>query len=158
MTRCLIMNVLLAVLWLLLLSGGLVDFGVGMIIGFILLFLFRPILDSAEYTRRVLAVLAFIGVFLREFVASNWSLARAVVFRRDESLHPNFIQFDVSGMQPWEILLLSHCITLTPGTTTVDLVDNGRTLVVHAFDADDPEAVRHGIENTLKSAILRFSR
>lgn len=148
----------MAILWLLLQGGELVDFLAGMVIGFILLYLFQTVLQSRNYVRRVLAFFGFVGVFLKEFLKSNLVIAGSVLWRPIEDIHPNFITFDVSGMDRWEIFLLSQCITLTPGTTTVDLINDDRTLVVHAFDADDPHEVRRSIELTLKSAILRFSR
>jgi len=151
-------NIVMAILWLLLQGGGLIDFIVGLIIGFVLLFIFQSILQSRDYVRRVLAFFVFLGVFLAEFIKSNLNIAGSVLWRPLDDIHPNFITFDVTGMEPWEIFLLSQCITLTPGTTTVDLIDDDQTLVVHAFDADDPDAVRAGIERSLKSAILRFSR
>jgi multicomponent Na+:H+ antiporter subunit E len=152
------MNVAVAVLWLFLAKGGLVSFGIGLIIGFVLLATFKPVLGSADYVRRVWAFFAFLLVFTREFVQSNVVIAKAALLRRVEDIHPNFITYDVSGMELWEIFLLSQCITLTPGTTTVDLIDDGNTLIVHAFDADDPDEVRQAIDQTLKYAILRFSR
>jgi len=153
-----VINIIMAILWLLLQGGGLLDFFAGLVIGFILLYLFQAILQSRAYVRRVLAFFTFVGVFLREFVKSNLIIAGSVLWCPVEDIHPNFITFDVTGMDRWEIFLLSQCITLTPGTTTVDLIDDDRTLVVHAFDADDPNAVRESIEKSLKSAILRFSR
>ena len=158
MMKSLVMNVLVAVIWLFLMRGGLVSFIIGMITGFIFLSVFRQVLGSADYTRRVMAFFRFIWVFAREFVLSNITIAKSVVMTPLESIHPNFITYDVEGMRPWEIFLLSQCITLTPGTTTVDLVDEGKTLIVHAFDADAPDEIRESIDQTLKQAILDFSR
>lgn len=158
MSRSFLVNLALAVLWLLLWGGGVLNFVVGWILGFLLLFSFRSILQSHQYTRRCLAFGRFLWVFLREFIWSNLVLARAILLQHRETLHPNFIEVDVSDLQSWEILLLSHCITLTPGTTAVDLVENGRVLIIHAFDGDNPESLRKGIEGTLKGAILEFSR
>jgi len=153
-----LVNVLVAVLWLLLMGGGVMEFAFGMVLGFLLLTLFRWVLNSEDYVRRVLAFIAFVMVFLREFLKSNLVVAAAVLFRPVEDIHPNFLTLDVRDMKHWEIYVLSQCITLTPGTTTVDLIEDGKTLVVHAFDADDPDEVRKSIRTTLKSAILRFSR
>jgi multicomponent Na+:H+ antiporter subunit E len=153
-----VINIIMAILWLLLQGGGLVNFLAGLVIGFILLYIFQSILQSRTYVRRVLAFFWFGWVFLTEFIKSNLSIAGSVLWSPIEEIHPNFITFDVTGMDRWEIFLLSQCITLTPGTTTVDLINEDRTLVVHAFDADDPDEVRRNIETSLKSAILRFSR
>ncbi len=158
MNRSLLMHVSVAVLWLLLSGGGLVSFAIGLLLGYLLLLTFQSLLGSEQYVRRVWQFFVFLYVFIREFVQSNVVIAKAVIFRDVEDMHPNFITYDVSGMELWEIFLLSQCITLTPGTTTVDLIDNNNTLIVHAFDADNPDEVRASIDQTLKQAILRFSR
>lgn len=158
MMRSFLMHLGMAGLWLLLSGGGLVSFVIGLILAFALLMLSHSVLGSEAYVRRVSAFVVFVLVFIREFVVSNLIIAKAVLLRDNEDIHPNFITYDVSGMEMWEIFLLSQCITLTPGTTTVDLVDDGQTLIVHAFDADDPDEVRRSIDSSLKQAILRFSR
>jgi multisubunit Na+/H+ antiporter MnhE subunit len=116
-------------------------------------------LSPGAAERAIPAPLAqFIQVFLREFTLANFSVARAVLFQSRETLHPNFITYDVTGLSPLETLLLSYCITLTPGTTAVDLEDEGRTLIIHALDAHDPERVRGNIDTTLRKALLRCTR
>ncbi|MEM1157044.1 MAG: Na+/H+ antiporter subunit E [Verrucomicrobiota bacterium] len=158
MNKSIVMHLGLASLWLLLTGGGPVSFIIGLAIAYGLLALFKSVLGSEDYVRRVAAFLIFLLVFLREFLQSNFAVAKAVLFRASEDIHPNFITYDVADMKSWEIFLLSHCITLTPGTTSVDLIDGGNTLIVHAFDADEPDEVRLQIDSTLKQAILRFSR
>jgi multicomponent Na+:H+ antiporter subunit E len=153
------MNLLIAVLWLLLSQEpGPIDFLFGFAVGFGLLTLFRPVLRSESYIRRSLAFVRFMAVFLREFVIANMKVAYAVLFRSRESLHPNFVTYDTSKLRPNEILILSYCITLTPGTTTVDITDDFQMLVFHALDADDPNQIRASIDRRLKTAIVRFTR
>jgi multicomponent Na+:H+ antiporter subunit E len=153
------MNLLVAVIWLLLSQEpGPVDFVFGFIVGFIMLALFRPVLRSEAYVRRSLAFIRFLAVFLREFVIANLKVAYTVLFRSRASLHPNFVTYDTSGLRPHEILILSYCITLTPGTTTVDIAEDFKVLIFHALDADNPDQIRAGIDRRLKTAILRFTR
>ena len=158
MSRSFILNIGLALLWLSLFGGGFIAFVIGMLVGFILLYLFRPVLGSQDYIRRTLAFISFLWVFLREFINSNLSVARVVLFSRREDINPNFITYDVRGLNSWEIYLLSQCITLTPGTVTIDLIEEGSTLVIHSLDANDPDAVRQSIDQSLKAAILGFTR
>ncbi|HCQ57063.1 MAG TPA: Na+/H+ antiporter subunit E, partial [Sulfitobacter sp.] len=49
--------------------------------------------------------------------------------------------------EPEAITILAGTITLTPGTVSADLSDNGRYLLVHALDATDPDAVRDEIKD-----------
>lgn len=153
-----IMNLVIAEIWQLLSGAGMVGFGTGLVIGFVLLSIFPNLLGSHEYVRRVLAFFRFLGIFLREFVISNLVIAKAVLFRKREDIHPNFLTYNIDGMRPWEVFLLSQCITLTPGTTAVEIDPDFQSMVIHAFDADDPDAVRESIDRTLKAAILAFAR
>lgn len=158
--KALALNLVIAVIWLLL-SGGrsTADFFIGFSIGFAMLVAFNAVLPGADdYPRRCLAFVRFALIFAREFVSANLSVARIVLFQRKESLHPNFIRYDVSGLRPGEILLLSYCITLTPGTTAVHVSDDFRALVIHALDADAPDTIRRQIDERLKTPMLRFTR
>jgi multicomponent Na+:H+ antiporter subunit E len=158
--KALALNLVIAVIWLLLSSRrSMADFFIGFGMGFAMLTAFNAVLPgAADYPRRCLALLRFGLIFAREFVSANLSVARIVLFERKEALHPNFIRYDVRDLRPGEILLLSYCITLTPGTTAVHVSDDFQTLVIHALDADAPEAIRRQIDERLKTPILRFTR
>lgn len=153
------LNLILAVIWLFLQSEAtLRDFVVGSVLGFGLLALFRPVLRSDDYVRRVLAAAAFTWVFAREFVVSCLELIYYTLFVPASRLRPEFLIYDVRGMNRVEILMLSHCISLTPGTNTVDVSQDFTRLYLHVLDCPDPEAVRRKIDNTLKRGILAFTR
>jgi multicomponent Na+:H+ antiporter subunit E len=157
--RSLLLNLLLAVIWLLLQSEpSLAGFAVGYALGFGLLLLFQPLLNSGDYTRRMLAGAAFAGVFLREFLLSCLHLVRLTLFTPVSRLRPDFIIYDVSGLTRTEILLLSHCVSLTPGTNTVDISQDFQRLYLHVLDCPDPVAVRDSIDRTLRRGILAFTR
>jgi multicomponent Na+:H+ antiporter subunit E len=153
------LNLTIAVIWLLLsqapTAGG---FAVGYAIGFALVAAFRGVIGGETYIRRSLAFVTFLIVFTREFLVANIKVAGTVLFRSREALHPNFITYDVTGLTRPEILLLSYCISLTPGTTTVDVTPDFNTLVLHALDADQPDQARAEIDRTLKRSILAFTR
>jgi multicomponent Na+:H+ antiporter subunit E len=153
------LNVAVALIWLLLSEESTpVTFGIGFVIGFVFLGVFRPILGSDHYVRAVVAFSRFLVIFSREFIVANAKVISAVLFRSKHSLHPNFITYDVGGLSRPEILLLSYCISLTPGTTTVDVAEDFRTLIIHVLDADSPDEIRAAIDRTLKDSILRFTR
>jgi multicomponent Na+:H+ antiporter subunit E len=153
------LNLTIAVMWLLLSqspSGAV--FVVGYAIGFVLVAAFRGIIGGETYVRRSVAFVTFLLVFTREFLVANVKVAGTVLFRSREALQPNFITYDVTGLTRPEIVLLSYCISLTPGTTTVDVTPDFKTLVLHALDADQPDQARAEIDRTLKRSILAFTR
>lgn len=110
-----------------------------------------------RFLRRGVGFLRFCGVFTAALAGSTWSVALAVL-RGREALHPNLVTLDTRGLGAFEVLLLTHCITLTPGTTSVQVAEDLSWILVHALDGRDPEAVRQEIGSTLQRAILGFTR
>lgn len=131
---------------------------VGYLLGFGLLYLFRSALPSESYTRRLVAFGTFLLVFSRELIVSNLQLAWIVLTRPVASLSPQIFTYSVEGLKPLEILLLSHAISLTPGTATVDVEDGFRTLRLHTIDSRDLDATRRAIRDNLERRILAFTR
>ncbi len=54
------------------------------------------------------------------------------------------------------ISLLAGTITMTPGTLTADVSADGRTLLVHALHAPDPDAVRDEIKTRYEARLKRI--
>lgn len=155
----LLLNLLVAVIWLLLQTQpSIFDFIVGFAMGFGSLLLFKPVLGSEAYVRKTLAAVAFFGVFSREFLKACGQLFWQTLFVPIDRLRPAFLIYDVSGMTPVEILLLSHTISLTPGTNTVDISHDFKRLYLHVLDCPDSKAVVASIDQTLKRGILAFTR
>ena len=55
--------------------------------------------------------------------------------------------------QPEAITLLAGTITLTPGTVSADLSDEGHSLLVHVLHTEDPDADRDGIKERYESRL-----
>jgi multisubunit Na+/H+ antiporter MnhE subunit len=158
MIHGLVLHAGLAVAWLLLSRGGIPSLVFGAMAGYGFLWLFRDLLRVREYIRRTGGFVRFLAVFLRAFILSNIRLAQSILFQPLDAIHPGFIRYEVGELGRFELYLLAQCITLTPGTTTVEIADDGRALLLHAFEASDPAAVCAGIDATLKKAILEFTR
>jgi multisubunit Na+/H+ antiporter MnhE subunit len=157
--RSILINLAVAIIWMLLQgSAAPIVFLTGWVVGFVLLALFRPIIGSGNYVRRAFGLAAFLVLFLRAFLASCWQLVVVSLFRPVRTLRPRLITYDVRGLTLAEILLLSHTISLTPGTTTVDVAADRSHLMLHVLDAADPESVRSEIDRTLRRGILAFTR
>jgi multisubunit Na+/H+ antiporter MnhE subunit len=155
----LVINLVISVIWMLLdREMSVLGFAIGFVIGFAMIWLFQPVLQSRNYVRRVLGAVRFIAIFSRAFLASCWSIGRAALFGSIDSLEPRLISYDVRGLSRFEIFLLSHCISLTPGTTTVDISDDLSTFILHVLDTNDPDEVRRDIDKTFRQGILAFTR
>lgn len=157
--KSLVLNLLISVIWLFLApEPSLIVFLTGWLVGFGLIALFRSVLDSRDYVRRAIGAAVYLVIFLREFFVSCGNLVVVSLFRSRASLAPRVITYDVHGLSYLEILVLSQSISLTPGTTTIDIARDRSHLVLHVLDAPDPEAVRASIDRTLRRGILAFTR
>lgn len=156
--HCFSINLGIALIWLFLARGAIPSFLFGWMAGFGLLAAFPEVFGSHEYVRRKIAFARFVIVFLREFLMANVHLSWAIIVRSRNKMHPNFITYDVEGLSKLELFILAQCISLTPGTTSVEVCEDQKKLVLHAFDADEPQRVRDQLDKTLKQAILAFTR
>jgi multisubunit Na+/H+ antiporter MnhE subunit len=153
------LNLLIATIWLLLSQApSPAVFALGFLVGFIFLAAFRSVVGAEDYIRRWAGLARFLWFFTREFIIANLNVAWTVLFRPPSALRPGFVAYDVTGLTRTEILILSYCLTLTPGTTTVEISPDFRTLIFHALDAQDPEQLRAQLDQKLKPALLAFTR
>lgn len=92
-------------------------------------------------------------VFLGEFALSVIRVSRLVLSPR-MNLRPAIITFPLTVRRDFEITLLANLITLTPGTLTIDVSGDRRTLYVHAIDCPDPDAAAREIADGFERLIL----
>ncbi|MGA0287934.1 MAG: Na+/H+ antiporter subunit E [Phycisphaerales bacterium] len=129
------------------------NFAVGMVIGFVLLFGLRRVIDSGAYFRDLWQIVVLIAFFLWELVLSNLRMAWYTIMPLDR-MRPGIVAVPLEEMSEVELLVLTNLITITPGTLTLDLSEDRRTLYVHAMDAADPDAVRRDIKKGFERKVL----
>lgn len=101
-------------------------------------------------------LVGFCLLVLRDVIVANVVVARLILFHRNESLSPAFFAVPLALRQPEAITLLAGAITLTPGTVSCDLSADGRSLLVHALDAPDPDAVRDEIKSRYEKRLMEI--
>ena len=90
--------------------------------------------------------------FLREFALSVLRVSKLVLSPR-RRFSPGIFVLPLSLTRDFEITLLANLITLTPGTLTVDISDDRKSLLVHAIDSPDPDVARRDIANGFERLI-----
>lgn len=114
-----------------------------------------PNRPAHSWPARVVGFAVFCVCFTRELVLANWVVAKSVLSQRRADFAPGFVTYPLAGLTRFEVLVLTHSITLTPGTASVMISEDFNELTVHAFDARDPAAVvasiRDGLEKPLRS-------
>jgi len=106
---------------------------------------------------RLAAALRLLALLLVDTVRSSLVLAWDVITPTDLST-VRVLEFHTRATSDGELLLLSCCITLTPGTLTLDVSDDRRTLIIHAMYAADPEGVLRDIRERYEGPLLTVLR
>jgi multicomponent Na+:H+ antiporter subunit E len=151
-------NLLLAIAWVAVSgSASLHNPVLGFVLGAIALAIVREPFGSKGYLRRARRVLSLALLFLKELALSAWTVARTVLRPRME-IRPGIFAFPLTVERDLEITLLANLITLTPGTLSVDVSEDRRTLYVHALDCSDPEATKRAIASGFERKIMEAFR
>ncbi|SLN15257.1 Na+/H+ antiporter subunit E [Roseisalinus antarcticus] len=142
------LTVLLTVVWSLLqnkLTAGMFVFGV--ILGIVIPILTARWWPDRPERIRVGRMLAYCLLVIWDIVVANIQVAWIVLTRPNARIRSAWVVVPLDLRTPEAITILAATITLTPGTVTADLSDAGHSLLVHALDTDNPDAVRDDIKN-----------
>jgi multicomponent Na+:H+ antiporter subunit E len=154
----LILNILIAIIWMFLLEAFTFSyFFLGFLIGFFLLFLFNRYIPGTFYFGKVYAILKLLYIFIRELILSNLAIVK-VVYQPKLDIQPGIIALPTELKTNWEITLLANLITLTPGTLSVMVSSDHRTIYIHAMDIRDKAEVIQSIKGTFEDAIMEVTR
>ncbi len=154
----LLLNLLLAIAWAAL-SGSTSahNLVLGFALGALALFLVREPFGSKAYLWRLWAITSLALLFIKELAMSAIKVATTVL-SPEMNLKPGIFAFPLTVDRDFEITLLANMITLTPGTLSVDVSDDHKTLYVHALDCADPDAIRRDIANGFERKIMEAFR
>ena len=143
----LLLNVLLALAWVAL-TGQLtpINFGFGFVIGDLLLWLARRATGESNYFRKVWQVIKFIGFFIWQLVVANLRVTYEIL-TPTHTMRPAVVAVPLDVTRPAAITLLANLITLTPGTLSLDLAPNSKTLYVHAMHVQNADSFRQEIKD-----------
>lgn len=141
----LVVNLLLMLTWAAV-SGSFTihNLLLGFAVGALSLWLVREQFSAARHRVRPVQLLVLTAVFFKELSLSAIKVA-VLVMRPNMQLRPGIFAFPLTLTRDFEITLLANLITLTPGTLSVDVSDDRKTLYVHALDCHDPAAEKRAI-------------
>lgn len=117
------------------------------------LYLIREQVGSLGYFVRTRRIAALGLLFIYELVLSAWRVAVMVMSPRMD-MQPGIIAYPLTVTRDFEITLLANLITLTPGTLSVDVSEDEKTLYVHCIDCSDPEATKRDIAEGFERKII----
>ena len=150
-------SILLALAWAALqgeisLANLLVGYGVGYVI---LALLAKGGVMPSTLVSRTAHAAALGGFFVWELMLANVKVAIDVV-RPRTTIRPAVIAIPLDVTSDGEILLLSMLINITPGSVTIDLSDDRRTLYVHVMHMTSADASRREIKEGFERRVKRL--
>lgn len=148
------LNIVLALAWVAFTGsvslGGLTT---GLVIGYVALWLIQPLIGTSSYFRRVGAWVKLIVMFLYELLVSSLAVAIDVLTPRHRA-RPAIIEVPLDVKSDAGILLVTNLISLTPGTLSLDVSEDRKTLLVHAMFADDHDALRKSLKDGMERWVI----
>lgn len=150
-------NILLALAWAALQGEfSLSSLVTGYLLGYaILAMLGKGGVVSPKFASKVVNFFALAGFFLWELLLANIRVALDVVGPRTR-IRPAVVAIPLDATRDGEILLLAALINITPGSVTIDVSDDRRTIYVHVMHMDTPERTRHEIKDGFERRIIRL--
>lgn len=152
-----LLSVVLVVVWMLLLNtftaGGLF---VGLVLGVVLPIMTSGFWPARPPIRAYGRALAFTLLVARDVVVANLHVARLILFVQADKLRTRWITVPLELESPEAITLLAGTITMTPGTVSSDLSEDGRSLLVHCLDAPDAEEAVREIKTRYEARLKRI--
>jgi len=100
-------------------------------------------------------IIRFIIYIFWEIIVSNFRVAYDVITPRSKA-KPGVISIPLELDTPIKITLFANIISLTPGSLTLEISEDHRTLFVHAMFVDDVEALRNEIKEKFERPILEI--
>ncbi|NDJ76348.1 MAG: Na+/H+ antiporter subunit E [Chloroflexi bacterium] len=153
-----LLNMLLALAWIAL-TGTFtpVNFAVGFVVGFVLLWLTQRLIVPSNYFRKVPQVIGFGLFFLWELVKANLRMMAIVLSPRPD-IRPAVVAIPLDARSNIEITLLANLITLTPGTLYLDVSQDRCVMYVHTMHVADLDAFRESIKAGFERRVMEVLR
>ena len=101
-------------------------------------------------------MLSYICLVIYDIIVANIQVAWIILTKTNDQMSPAWVEVPLELRTPEAITLLAGTITLTPGTVSADLSNEGQSLLVHALDAPDPDAVRDEIKRRYEARLMEI--
>lgn len=154
-----VLSLVVALVWLLLVNR----FAWGSLVFALILGLVVPAATAPYWPHRARIgrpgkIVAYVAIVIWDIVKANIAVARIVLFLPKRDLRPCWLPVPLDLTSPEAITVLAGTITLTPGTVSCDLSEDGRALLVHCLHAPDPASVLDEIKTRYEARLKEIFR
>jgi multicomponent Na+:H+ antiporter subunit E len=152
-----LLNIMLAFIWAAI--TGSFSFGtvaIGFLLGYIVIWIASPVIDPDDYHKRLWLIVGLIFFFIKELIVSSLRVAKDVLTPGEFKMKSGVVGVPLKVTTDFEITFLANMISLTPGTLSLDISEDRKTLFIHAMyiDNEDVEAVRKDIKTGMEKKVL----
>ncbi len=155
-----LINLVLTLAWVMVTGAfSFVNILIGFLVGYGVLAITTKVTGRPGYARKLLRTVSLVSFFAYELVLANLRVTVDLLMPTSR-LRPAIIAVPLSARTDLEITALANLITLTPGSTSIDVSDDRRTLYVHLVDIGDstPEEVATAIKRGFERRLLDVMR
>ncbi len=160
LSRFIVSWILLMIVWIAFTTSFagqvlLVVVGIKAIIAFFTIRFFTCFSLTILSPTRVFYMIYYLFVFTWELIKSNIDVARRVL-TPSLPINPGIVKFKTKLTTDYSRMVLANSITLTPGTLSIDIIDD--TFYVHWIDVKttNPEEAQKEIAETFEKILLKI--
>jgi multicomponent Na+:H+ antiporter subunit E len=151
-------NLALAAVWAAVLGEvSLGNLTAGFMLGFAILAVADRLFGGSRYLEKSVRLVEFAVFFVGQLVLSSLRVAADVVTPRHRA-RPGIVGIPLDARTDGEITLLANLVSLTPGSLSLDVSTDRRTLFVHIMFLDDVETCRREIKQGFERRVLELLR
>jgi multicomponent Na+:H+ antiporter subunit E len=151
-------------------SFTIADFLVGLLLSLMVVYFSRrSLFDERFQSREVFASREGVGLvqltwnWLRFGVFSIWSIIKSnidvarVVLSPHMPIKPGIIGIPLDVQSERGMTILANIITLTPGTVSLDISSDRKTLYIHTLDVGNADNLRRAIKEDFERRVLELA-
>lgn len=101
------------------------------------------------------AMFRFVGFLTKEILRANVIVAWEVVTPTNK-INEGIVAIPIRGVSEGLVTLVANCISLAPGTLTIETRSNPSVIYVHVLHLGDIDVVRRNVQHLEKLAIEAF--
>lgn len=113
-----------------------------LILGYSKSLLFSPKETTLYNPKKIIFFIKFIVIMLVEIFKSNWQVAK-IVISPSLPISPSFVKVHKTFEKDFDKVIFGNSVTLTPGTLTVDIDEEG--FLVHALTKEAADGLEDSI-------------
>ncbi len=151
-----ILHIVLAVIWCAMHNSfHPATFIVGYLLAWASTSMFRALSQYTPYRMNVWEAIKLFFVFLKEMIVANIQIA-FIIISPPMNIRPGLIEYPLDIKNEGAIVLLANMISLTPGTLSVDIAEDRKSIYVHAMVMETPDLLKKKIKDSFERRIQKM--